>query len=302
MRLDSLFEASVSKETRNQVDSFNSHLSDVDAPEFQAFVEKYRPQLTLAMRKYAKGIGIFRGDRSLNTVSNAALITPGQRKSQNTTNYYTLWMSNHESWSDFPRRDRSAICSSSYQRARSYGSGWNDDSNAFLIVPMTDTKIGVCSDSDLWQSWLENTPGMHSKVMWLMRRLSILDLDENDWNTLASQLKALTYREFRESYVKHNVESSDMTKPEYELEAFNATFGQVKGIKLHDDDTMYEIMATLMNPYYNEFTLTSWLKYDLSFQNGGQGHEVWFSAPYLAIKVEGPKATLFPYLKEKLNP
>lgn len=68
------------------------------------------------------------------------------RKSANTHNYYTIWMDNHPSWSDYPKRSKSLICSMSEDYAGSFG-------DLKLIIPADGNKIGICSDDDLWTSF-----------------------------------------------------------------------------------------------------------------------------------------------------
>lgn len=84
---------------------------------------------------YNKGI-FFKGDASVST-----------RRSRNTSNYYTLWMDNHSSWSKFPKRSKSFICCTDKSYADGYGS------NLKLILPYNGVKIGVCSGDDLWNSF-----------------------------------------------------------------------------------------------------------------------------------------------------
>ncbi|KFZ27291.1 MAG: hypothetical protein KQ78_00461 [Candidatus Izimaplasma bacterium HR2] len=77
-----------------------------------------------------------------------------KRKSRNTTNYSTLFFDNHPSWSKFPKRSESFICSTSIKTAKSYGfSG-----GVYHIFPENGTTIGVCSGIDMFLSFRETIP------------------------------------------------------------------------------------------------------------------------------------------------
>jgi len=71
------------------------------------------------------------------------------RVSANTFNYYTLWMDNHPSWSEFPKRSKSLVCSTNLITASNYAR----KSYAQLMIPADSNKIGICSDDDLWTSF-----------------------------------------------------------------------------------------------------------------------------------------------------
>ena len=77
------------------------------------------------------------------------------RKSANTFNHYTIWMDNHSSWEAYPKRSKSLICSTDSDYARGFGS-------VKLIIPADKNKIGVCSDSDLWESFPNLSALLHT--------------------------------------------------------------------------------------------------------------------------------------------
>lgn len=67
------------------------------------------------------------------------------RPSQNTLNFYTLWVNNSPAWSEYPKRN--VICSTSERNASDYGL------RTYAILPRNGSKIGVCSDFDMWESF-----------------------------------------------------------------------------------------------------------------------------------------------------
>ena len=62
-----------------------------------------------------------------------------ERRSRNTSNFYTLFMNHDPLWKEYPARD--IICSS--------------NKTTFIVIPPNDTKIGICIDRDMWYSKIE---------------------------------------------------------------------------------------------------------------------------------------------------
>lgn len=67
------------------------------------------------------------------------------RKSQNTSNYYTLWINNSVEWSQYPNRN--VICSTNVGTAGGYGF------QTYIVLPKNGTKIGICPKLDIWVSF-----------------------------------------------------------------------------------------------------------------------------------------------------
>lgn len=108
------------------------------------------------------GYRIFRGVNS--DYSNAAIITPGIRISQNTHNIYTRLISDIlPSWKEYPKRNRSFVCSTSINTAMDYA----ENGFLYVIFPKNDSKIGICSESDIWYSF-----------GYLCSQLDIIDLSQ----------------------------------------------------------------------------------------------------------------------------
>lgn len=61
-------------------------------------------------------------------------------------NLYNLILSNAPSWSKYPKRNKSLICSVSATTAIHYG-------DAFYVFPVDRSKVGVCPDFDIWGSF-----------------------------------------------------------------------------------------------------------------------------------------------------
>ena len=104
---------------------------------------------------------LYRGESHHGTVS--AFNTTGfsvvdtaatERKSQNTSNFYTQIFDHHPEMikMGFPKRSRSFICSTDYNRANdfipnNYKDFWR---NIMVLVPFDGTPIGFTNKSDIW--------------------------------------------------------------------------------------------------------------------------------------------------------
>jgi hypothetical protein len=70
---------------------------------------------------------------------------PGDRRSANSKNYYTLFMDNMPQWEHFPKRSKSLIGSSNVNGAYT-GSRFAP----YLVVPEDDCKMAACPYDDIW--------------------------------------------------------------------------------------------------------------------------------------------------------
>jgi hypothetical protein len=110
---------------------------------------KFAPEALAALKK---GHAIYKGFDYKFSYESSVLITDPKRvirKSANTTNQYTLLFSNLPSWASYPKRNQSIIATTSLRYASGYG-------NAYLVLPFDGAKIGVCSGSDMWDTFYKN--------------------------------------------------------------------------------------------------------------------------------------------------
>ena len=117
-------------------------------------VDNNEETLQLIKKKcfYDEGMPIYKGFQSLYN-SNRTLIKitdNGIRRSANTSNHYTILTSQIlDSWKDYPKRNRCLVCTTRLNVARGYSTA------AYQIYPNKSIdKIGVCSKSDMWDSFL----------------------------------------------------------------------------------------------------------------------------------------------------
>jgi len=89
---------------------------------------------------------VFRGMHNSN---NYMYVDPkkGTRRSVgDMPNYYTFILSNDKSWSAYPKRTKSLICTTNLIDTQSYGS-------SYVVFFYDGAKIGVVPDGDIWFAW-----------------------------------------------------------------------------------------------------------------------------------------------------
>jgi hypothetical protein len=93
---------------------------------------------------------LWRGQISTSEINKTgfALVDPSktERRSENTSNYYTLILDNIPSRKEFPKRSRSFIASTSYIIGRSYSL----QRSPIVLIPYDGVKIGVVHAEDIW--------------------------------------------------------------------------------------------------------------------------------------------------------
>ena len=91
---------------------------------------------------------MYAGDNTNTNLSKYNYINPTiiQRKSANTSNISTLLFDNSPYNIKYPKRSKSLICTSNYNRARNYG-------DVYHVIPFDGAKIAVCPEYDFWVSF-----------------------------------------------------------------------------------------------------------------------------------------------------
>ncbi|VVC05805.1 Uncharacterised protein [uncultured archaeon] len=197
------------------------------------------------------------------------------RKSQNTSNYYTLLLSNLPNWKNFPPRSQSLICSTSYRKAQTYG-------NVFIVLPFDGAKIGVCPDSDIF----------FTKNYDYYSNLDIVDLN-NFWASLDfNDFDYLWFlRQFENNYMEIIgilLNGQSVLGNSY---AASELGEQMKGAPHHTKEDKLKFLMNLYDPEKNGFILSSVDKLPI-----GENNEVWTdSESYLLRK----SSTLCSQLAEK---
>lgn len=108
-------------------------------------------------RKAATGTPIYRGNRRLD--KDYYYINPKDFKDRVSPwadyNYYNLLFSNLPSWLKYPKRSKSIVATTSYYEAN----GRNSRDTPYRLFPVDGSDIGVCPDSDIWDSFQDTLDG-----------------------------------------------------------------------------------------------------------------------------------------------
>ena len=197
-------------------------------------------------------------------------------------NYHNLLISNLESWKDWPRRNKSLICASSY-RALSHGGGFiKGPSVDYVIIPFDDTMVATGDRSDFWNCF-SNLPKDEDFMEEDLDRPSIAyymtllvnELDRNvkpslntNWNELKSFLEG--------SEASEHIISKYFTT-DYEV--------------LWDDNlNLLENLDILLNPKSNNFKLTDITGvmnlYSQLDTNESEALESWFEDESMMIRLD----------------
>ena len=197
-------------------------------------------------------------------------------------NYHNLLISNLESWKDWPRRNKSLICASSY-RALSHGGGFiKGPSVDYVIIPFDDTMVATGDRSDFWNCF-SNLPKDEDFMEEDLDRPSIAyymtllvnELDRNvkpslntNWNELKSFLEG--------SEASEHIISKYFTT-DYE-------------VLWNDNLNLLENLNILLNPKSNNFKLTDITGvmnlYSQLDTNESEASESWFEDESIMISLD----------------
>lgn len=156
-----------------------------------------------ALKQAKKGNIIFRG---VSRTEDALLIDPSKSKTPRRSayvgsNYYTLLIDNLPSWSKFPKRSQSIVCSTSKSKAADYGV----TSDPYIVFPKDGSKIGVCSKDDIFFSFPHLFKKFDIKSMSTFSDfMEALDKSlgragsDSSWNLLKNMFKDLDSTDVRE--------------------------------------------------------------------------------------------------------
>lgn len=271
--------AALSSETENQYQIVNN------SDEFTEILD--RPEYSQALKAFREGRVIYRGDRRHEDIL-AAVVTPGIRISQNTSNIYTRLVSDvFVSWQDFPKRNRSTICTTNIEKADRYC--YN---NPFVIFPQNGTKIGICSASDFWLSFpfmneITNIDSLDTFNSSLSNAFANLFKDKSVLNTLKifktgsdNDIKKLFYK-----LEKICVENMANNETYYKFVDFidgNSILNYWYWNYYDNNGTsLLDFIEYIMLPKKNKFRIISIDKLPRK-----ANREVWFEGQYLMIRYD----------------
>jgi hypothetical protein len=190
------------------------------------------------------------------------------RKSQNTSNQYTLLFSNLPSWKDYPKRNRSLICTTSVSIAKGYG-------RTFLVLPLDGAKIGVCPGQDMWDTTLISIgKNVHT--------IDFVEILENRGIT------GNTYEQLMKSFVKNKSEL-------YSIDTFSSYFiTELK--KCNNTVEMEQLLNKFLNPTHNKFELKSCFSLPKMKQSyDDDSYECWTDSESYLVKIGTPFCSKYFY-------
>lgn len=246
---------------------FNAYLitedraKTVDLEEAKTLLKK---NCRKALYGYTKGNILYRG---MKVHTDYALATPkAGRTSANTSNYYTLMIDNFKQWKDYPKRNRSFICSSSFGSAMNYGT-------LYGVFPYDGTKVGVCPVRDIWLSFNNSFSGstlneMNIVLVKIFERAGI-SLDDSSYSGIIKSFNQFDRVMQREgegfmSYVTKGIARR--------TDWFSYWYPKKK--------TFQAMMEFLLDPKLNDFKLV-----DVGGDYGNE-NECWFDAKCIMIRKE----------------
>jgi len=238
---------------------------------------------------------IYRGIKGFD--SNFGIVKPKQskrkRKSQNTYNFYTLLIDNSKSWSQYPKRSESIICTTDSESAHGYGEG-----HFYLVIPFDLASIGVAPEADIWKSFNYHLKSQFNRYILLLAdvadRLSNINSNVPDIES-GGRVPKNSYSKFSNYITKvdkilsteHPRSGKNKTGYEIIIKGLFSTakFGH-KGREFVKDyldfnGNLLEYLKFILNPDRNGFNLK---EYNSNFKVSGKGErEIWTDSPSILI-------------------
>ncbi len=105
-------------------------------------------------------------------------------------NFFNFFMDNNPYFSEYPKRSKSLICSTSKETAK----GFSDNSNVYEVIPFDNSVIGICPGSDI-QSVYCNYGVLKGFLFYKIHQLLTYLLDgdkrfKGDWSEVVRELQS----------------------------------------------------------------------------------------------------------------
>jgi len=185
------------------------------------------------------------------------------RKSSNTSNYYTLIMNNDPSWEHLPKRKLS--CSHTEIDSDEVKDRGNED--VYVVVPFDGNVWGVCPKIDMWDS-IKNLGD--KRLDHLNRQL------EDIADYLQMRLRDDNIKNFKEDLKEIDLElknADDINYDHFDNLVYN----------FKDSGDIYQYLVDLLEPNKNNIKLLSTREvYNMT----GKDKEVWTEGKCLMIQVD----------------
>ena len=213
-----------------------------------------------------KLVYIYRGINSLKigygyTNSN----TGNPRVSANTHNFMTLLMDNLPSWKNYPKRSRGIICTTEPRYTYNYG-------NIFKVYPFDNSKIGICSETDVWLSFYKafgrsfSVDDFNNLIFHFTKKTNLPK--PMDYKSVIKTLEAI------KEYLQDNEKISGVARQETKI---------VKEI-LMSNDSVEKALDKELSPKNNEFKMgiknilfnrEVWIQGEAILEFYDEFHKIW---------------------------
>lgn len=192
-----------------------------------------------------------------------------------TGNYYNLFFSNAPSWSKYPKRNISLICSTEGEDAENFG-------DSHFVFPVDGSKIGVCPENDIWPSFkVLNSEGL-DEFNWSFE--SLLDHIKMSWPHNWNQMvKCFDFIDDKKDEIANKIADVNMSPYEF----FSETIPYFE----HNTSFM-EAVEDVLAPEYNNFKLVTVGDPKPSNMNS-HGNEVWTDGFSILMPVHNQFIKLF---------
>lgn len=228
--------------------------------------KEYIPKIQVALQKAEQGVHIYRGS------PHPALIlytdpTQVERLSRNTSNEMTLILSHVlPSWTSWPKRSRSLICSENPDIASAYSNG-----GASIVLPLGNPLIGIVPSVDFWDSFDIQPPDFNYYFQQIVHDVNVVfNLKLPPGITTIEEMNMVldTFDELVKKY------------PEKMESGISRRSGKQKILAdmLYSGDCR-KALDKFLNPTVNKFQCVPLSEYKTFNSN-----EVWLSAPSILIK------------------
>lgn len=164
-------------------------------------------------------------------------------------NVYNLLFSNLPSWKIMPKRNKSIICGTDYDRIYERS---RDDGGLYIVFPENGAKIGICPEYDIWFSFKNinrSFSNLNNFNRLISRWIDIVleeDIEDENYSSLVRQLEHFD----REIYLKVNNEEDINYLNDDMLSTLNFI-----GYDYENGDNFIKLLDKLLDPKKNDFML-----------------------------------------------
>jgi hypothetical protein len=186
---------------------------------------------------------------------------PVNRTSRDNKNHYTLFIDNHPSWKNYPKRQKSFICTIG-NTALGY--------IKYLVIPVDGSKWGIAPSKDIFNCFDDGIKDV--LVDNLPTYLSIERFFANFEQTVG-EISDKSYSKMK--YDISNIEFDNIYDSPDNFHSTNYYNSIVDLIKQHPDD-LFETIAKMLNPNLNDFHCLSYVDLYKKIEINDNNDDVYF--------------------------